>query len=82
MSILILARPLDPTADAVVQELDHRGIHVVRADMADFPKRLRLDARLSTGRWSGWARHSMNWRWKNFAPSGIATLLLPSRSQV
>ncbi|WP_371856694.1 MvdC/MvdD family ATP grasp protein [Gandjariella thermophila] len=37
----------------MVQELDHWGVHVVRADVADFPERVHLDARLSAGRWSG-----------------------------
>lgn len=53
MSVLVLARDFDPTADAVVDRLSLAGVRVLRADLADFPQRLRLDARLLGGRWSG-----------------------------
>src|SRR5690606_28713485 len=53
MSVLVLARDFDPTADAVVERLTAAGVKVLRADLADFPQRLHLDARLRDGRWSG-----------------------------
>lgn len=60
MTVLILAREFDPTADAVVQELTetHR-VPVFRTDLADFPRRLRLEARLESGHWAGrlWNEH-------------------------
>lgn len=53
MSVLVLARDFDPTADAVVERLSAEGVEVLRTDLADFPQRLQLDARLRDGRWSG-----------------------------
>lgn len=53
MTVLILAREFDPTADAVVAELDRRDVAVFRTDLCDFPTRLRLRAELADGRWSG-----------------------------
>ena len=53
MTVLILAREFDPTADAVVQALAQRHVPVFRTDLSDFPRRLRLDAELQDGRWSG-----------------------------
>ncbi len=59
MTVLILARDFDPTADAVVSALTEREIPVFRTDLSDFPSRLRLDAELRDGRWSGrlWTDH-------------------------
>lgn len=60
MTVLILARDFDPTVDAVVQALAApRRIPVFRTDLADFPRRLRMDARLESGRWVGrlWNEH-------------------------
>lgn len=59
MTVLVLARDLDPTADAVVTELTERGVPVFRTDLAAFPQRLWLDARLRHGSWSGrlWNDH-------------------------
>lgn len=55
MTVLILAREFDPTADAVVGDLAQRQVPVFRTDLSDFPSRLRLDAQLRDGRWSGWS---------------------------
>ncbi|MGH3809113.1 MAG: ATP-grasp ribosomal peptide maturase [Pseudonocardiaceae bacterium] len=59
MTVLVLAREFDPTADAVVAALTERGVPVFRTDLAAFPKHLRLDARLHAGRWTGrlWNEH-------------------------
>lgn len=59
MTVLILARAFDPTADAVVGALAQRQVPVFRTDLSDFPSRLRLDAELRDGRWSGrlWTEH-------------------------
>ncbi len=59
MTVLILAREFDPTADAVVTALDERQVPVFRTDLAAFPNHLRLDARLRGGRWTGrlWNEH-------------------------
>jgi ATP-grasp ribosomal peptide maturase len=59
MTVLVLAREFDPTADAVVTELAWRGVPVFRTDLAAFPAQLRLDARLRDGRWTGrlWNDH-------------------------
>ncbi|MGH3915386.1 MAG: ATP-grasp ribosomal peptide maturase [Pseudonocardiaceae bacterium] len=53
MTVLILTREFDPTADAVVQALTQRQVPVFRTDLSDFPRWLRLDAELREGRWSG-----------------------------
>jgi ATP-grasp ribosomal peptide maturase len=53
MTVLILAREFDPTADAVVQELTEKDVPVFRTDLRDFPQRLKLDAELRNGRWQG-----------------------------
>lgn len=53
MTVLILAREFDPTADAVVATLHERGVPVFRTDLRDFPSTLRLRAELDGGRWSG-----------------------------
>ncbi|MEU5235581.1 ATP-grasp ribosomal peptide maturase [Streptomyces lydicus] len=51
--VLILAGRFDPTCDLVVEELNRRAVPVFRADMAEFPLRLRLAASLSGNRWHG-----------------------------
>jgi len=53
VTVLVLAREFDPTADAVVTALGQRGVPVFRTDLAAFPAELRLDARLHDGRWTG-----------------------------
>lgn len=59
MTVLVLAREFDPTADAVVTALAERQIPVFRTDLAAFPRHLRLDACLRDGRWAGrlWNEH-------------------------
>lgn len=54
VTVLILARDFDPTADAVVVKLTERGVPVFRADLSEFPGRLRMSAELRNGRWLGW----------------------------
>lgn len=49
----MLAEECDPTADAVVEALHHRGAPVHRVDLGWFPTRLALDADLGTE--TGWA---------------------------
>lgn len=58
MTVLVLAREFDPTADAVVTALNERGVPVFRTDLAAFPAHLSLDARLTGGRWTGWLRNA------------------------
>ncbi|MGH4016451.1 MAG: MvdC/MvdD family ATP grasp protein [Pseudonocardiaceae bacterium] len=59
MTVLILAREFDPTADAVVGALAERQVPVFRTDFRDFPRWLGLNAELRDGRWSGrlWTLH-------------------------
>lgn len=59
MTVLVLAREFDPTADAVITALARRDVPVFRTDLARFPIDLRLDARLRHGRWTGrlWNAH-------------------------
>ncbi|MGH3924347.1 MAG: MvdC/MvdD family ATP grasp protein [Pseudonocardiaceae bacterium] len=53
MSVLVLADERDPSADAMVLELEERGVEVHRLDTAWFPAQLSLSARLRGGRWAG-----------------------------
>lgn len=59
MTVLILAREFDPTADAVVERLGAANVPVFRTDLSDFPQRLRLSAELVDGKWTGalWNEH-------------------------
>ncbi|OXM43058.1 MvdC/MvdD family ATP grasp protein [Amycolatopsis alba] len=59
MTVLVLARDFDPTADAVIAALAARHVPVFRTDLAAFPAQLRLDARLRNGTWTGrlWNAH-------------------------
>src|SRR5690606_31864972 len=56
MTVLILARDLDPSADAMVAALHERGTPVVRVNTAWFPAQLSVSAELRRGRWSGHLR--------------------------
>ncbi|MGH3821564.1 MAG: ATP-grasp ribosomal peptide maturase [Pseudonocardiaceae bacterium] len=47
MTILVLTRPNDGTADSVVTELGRRGVAVARADVGDFPLNVTLVASLA-----------------------------------
>ncbi|WP_439674993.1 ATP-grasp ribosomal peptide maturase [Embleya sp. MST-111070] len=51
-SVLVLTNRLDPTADLVVDHLNHRGVPVFRCDTAEFPTQLTLSATLASG-WVG-----------------------------
>ncbi|MER7014578.1 ATP-grasp ribosomal peptide maturase [Saccharopolyspora sp. NPDC000359] len=56
MTVLILARDLDPSADAMVNALRDRGTPMVRVNTAWFPAQLSVSAGLRGGRWSGYLR--------------------------
>jgi hypothetical protein len=53
MTVLVLARPMDPQVDRVVEELARRDVPVFRTDLAAFPQRLALDAQLGPDGWCG-----------------------------
>ncbi|MBV9314939.1 MAG: ATP-grasp ribosomal peptide maturase [Pseudonocardia sp.] len=53
MTVLILARDIDPHIDRVVEELTARDVPVFRTDLTAFPKSLMLDARLREDGWYG-----------------------------
>jgi ATP-grasp ribosomal peptide maturase len=53
MTVLVLARQVDQQVDRVVEELTRRGVRVFRTDLAAFPQRLTLDARLGPDGWRG-----------------------------
>jgi ATP-grasp ribosomal peptide maturase len=53
-TVVVFAQEADAPADAVVRELDQRGVEVFRADTAWFPQRLSLEASIeSDGCWRG-----------------------------
>lgn len=53
MTVLILAREIEPQVDRVVAELTRRDVPVFRTDLAAFPQRLTLNARLGANGWRG-----------------------------
>ncbi len=53
MTVLILAREIEPQVDRLVDELAMRGVPVFRTDLAAFPQSLTLDARLGPDGWDG-----------------------------
>lgn len=53
MTVLILSRDLDPSADRLVEALRERDVPVFRTDLAAFPQALTLDARLGPEGWEG-----------------------------
>jgi ATP-grasp ribosomal peptide maturase len=53
MTVLVLTRDLDPTADHVVGALGERGVEVHRINTAWFPTRLGVTAELRGDRWVG-----------------------------
>ncbi len=53
MAVVIFAQHADAPVDAVVRNLDVRGVEVFRADTSWFPHRLSLDARMLKRRWVG-----------------------------
>lgn len=52
MTVLILTRQFDPTADWVIEELNRRRAPVLRFDIADFPMNTEFTATLDT-EWAG-----------------------------
>lgn len=52
MTVLILTRQFDPTADWVIEELNRRRAPVLRFDIADFPLNAEFTATLNT-EWVG-----------------------------
>lgn len=52
-TMLVLTEPFDPTADLVIEKLNTRGLSVFRADAADFPHTLDLEARICGESWVG-----------------------------
>jgi ATP-grasp ribosomal peptide maturase len=55
VTVLVLTRWFDPTADHVVEELNQRSVPVFRCDVAEFPQRLTVAAALN-GTWAGTLR--------------------------
>ncbi|HET9253826.1 MAG TPA: ATP-grasp ribosomal peptide maturase [Pseudonocardiaceae bacterium] len=53
MTVLILAREIEPQVDRVVEELAARDVPVFRSDLAAFPQALTLDAQLEPEGWNG-----------------------------
>jgi ATP-grasp ribosomal peptide maturase len=53
MTVLILARNINPSADLVGEALGERGVPVFRTDLAAFPQALTVDARLGRHGWEG-----------------------------
>ncbi len=55
MSVLVITRQYDPTADEVILRLAARSVSVARFDLAEFPQNLAVTGRLvqGAGRWSG-----------------------------
>ncbi|MFD8279702.1 ATP-grasp ribosomal peptide maturase [Streptomyces solisilvae] len=55
MTVLVLTRPTDATADLVIAELNERSVPVHRLDPRDFPETLTMAARIGPDRtsWEG-----------------------------
>ncbi|MGH3829560.1 MAG: MvdC/MvdD family ATP grasp protein [Pseudonocardiaceae bacterium] len=53
MTVLILARDLDPTADRMVTLLGERGVEVFRVNTAWFPTHVQVSVELRNARWCG-----------------------------
>ncbi|MCW2914404.1 MAG: hypothetical protein JWN52_2472 [Actinomycetia bacterium] len=51
--VLVVTHWFDPTADHVVEELNRRGVAVLRFDAADFPRRLTMTGILDGAEWRG-----------------------------
>ncbi|MGH3713438.1 MAG: ATP-grasp ribosomal peptide maturase [Micromonosporaceae bacterium] len=56
MTVLVLSEEVDPTADAVVDVLNERGVAVFRCDTAWFPLRMTLDAEIGADGWDATLR--------------------------
>ena len=50
MSVLVLARELDPTVDRVVTALGQRGAEVHRVNTSWFPIQMQVSAQVHDGR--------------------------------
>lgn len=53
MTVVVLARDLNPTADRLVTTLTGRGVPVFRTDLAALPQALIVDARFGRHGWDG-----------------------------
>ncbi|MGH3931818.1 MAG: ATP-grasp ribosomal peptide maturase [Pseudonocardiaceae bacterium] len=53
MTVLVLARNVEPQVDRVVDELVERHVPIFRADLSTFPRSLTLTAQLRSGGWEG-----------------------------
>jgi hypothetical protein len=53
VTVLILARDIEPQVDRVVEELTRQDVPVFRTDLAAFPQALTLEARLGADGWDG-----------------------------
>jgi MvdD pre-ATP grasp domain len=53
VTVLILARDLDPTADRMVTLLGERGVEVFRVNTAWFPTQVQVSVELHDARWHG-----------------------------
>lgn len=53
MTVLMLARDVDPSTDRLVEALSERDVPVFRTDLVAFPQALTLDARLGPRGWDG-----------------------------
>jgi len=55
VTVMVITRDYDPTADFVVARLARRNARIFRFDLADFPERLALSGRYSASdsRWRG-----------------------------
>lgn len=52
-TVLVLSKDVDPTVDAVVEELTGRGTEVLRCDTSWFPTRMSMEAQLAGDLWQG-----------------------------
>jgi len=53
VTVLILAREFDPTADRMVTLLGERGVEVFRVNTAWFPAQVQVSVELRNARWCG-----------------------------
>lgn len=53
MSVLVLARDLDPTVDRVVTALGQRGAEVHRVNTGWFPIQMQVAVQVRDGHWCG-----------------------------
>ncbi|WP_407645955.1 MvdC/MvdD family ATP grasp protein [Actinacidiphila oryziradicis] len=89
--VLVAAERRDPTADMVVSALTKRGAAVFRFDVADFPRRIHLDAQIRDGRSTGVIGDALRTvrleqvrgvYWRRPGPAGIAERMSVSGRQV